>query len=586
MNGVGVATASPSAGVSDHGLLEATSLTDDDHLQYLLLAGRAGGQSAFGGLAAADNLTLAASPVPGTGRIILNSPLVFGPYQPTGALYGFSYTATEAFTAAFIGGGLNFSGTISFLGGTFIYESYRGAPTITTLGNPGFAAYTVLQALPAFVSGSGAGHNPLSPLILNAGPNVSHSFSGTRTVGNIAAINFAGTIRALVSGAVLNVTNWTFGTFAPKFSTVAGATTNFGTMRGLWCQSPSVAPFGAPQAGTELMTSYSGVYFENMTFGGASAEYNVIRSLLNTGTNKRFLNHTGTAPSRMRGQLNFDLDNLGISYGLAADVVTNWNGGAYEWDPVLGPDMRWTPSASGYWTLLGSAALQGFGINLDTIVFGTTAPDPSSANYFVQFAGANLRAPTVGGEYADVLWTAGGSIAVSGFAISNLDAFKINALGYTLGGGTVSDVSTLHVAAMSSDGIATRSHALRVQGRTRIDGHMNHNADTSIAQLTANVTQLTLAANNNMRHIYLVDADASGPWTIRGILNAQTGDSIYIINDGANAYLLGHQDGTAAAIDRIISPTGAALTLAADEMAKLWYDSSVSRWRILETTGA
>jgi hypothetical protein len=44
------------SGVMDHGLL--TGLEDDDHLQYLLLAGRSGGQIAYGGIASGEILTL------------------------------------------------------------------------------------------------------------------------------------------------------------------------------------------------------------------------------------------------------------------------------------------------------------------------------------------------------------------------------------------------------------------------------------------------------------------------------------------------------------------------------------------------
>jgi uncharacterized protein YndB with AHSA1/START domain len=43
----------------DHGLL--TGLADDDHTQYLLLAGRAGGQAAIGGTGGGENLTLAST---------------------------------------------------------------------------------------------------------------------------------------------------------------------------------------------------------------------------------------------------------------------------------------------------------------------------------------------------------------------------------------------------------------------------------------------------------------------------------------------------------------------------------------------
>lgn len=42
----------------DHGLLAAASLLDDDHTQYALLAGRAGGQTFYGGTAANDDITI------------------------------------------------------------------------------------------------------------------------------------------------------------------------------------------------------------------------------------------------------------------------------------------------------------------------------------------------------------------------------------------------------------------------------------------------------------------------------------------------------------------------------------------------
>lgn len=44
------------AGVTDHGAL--TGLTDDDHTQYALLAGRAGGTTIYGGTAANDDITI------------------------------------------------------------------------------------------------------------------------------------------------------------------------------------------------------------------------------------------------------------------------------------------------------------------------------------------------------------------------------------------------------------------------------------------------------------------------------------------------------------------------------------------------
>lgn len=58
-------------GVSDHGAL--SGLSDDDHTQYLLLAGRSGGQQANGGTAASDNLTFNSTSDPTKGEVRLGS---------------------------------------------------------------------------------------------------------------------------------------------------------------------------------------------------------------------------------------------------------------------------------------------------------------------------------------------------------------------------------------------------------------------------------------------------------------------------------------------------------------------------------
>lgn len=55
----------------DHGSL--TGLSDDDHTQYALLAGRAGGQSLVGGTAASDNLVLDSTSNGTKGKILLKS---------------------------------------------------------------------------------------------------------------------------------------------------------------------------------------------------------------------------------------------------------------------------------------------------------------------------------------------------------------------------------------------------------------------------------------------------------------------------------------------------------------------------------
>lgn len=59
------------AGVADHGAL--TGLTDDDHTQYALLAGRSGGQTIIGGTASGDDLTIKSTSNATKGSIFLGS---------------------------------------------------------------------------------------------------------------------------------------------------------------------------------------------------------------------------------------------------------------------------------------------------------------------------------------------------------------------------------------------------------------------------------------------------------------------------------------------------------------------------------
>jgi hypothetical protein len=55
----------------DHGTI--SGLSDDDHTQYMLLAGRAGGQTLNGGNATTENLTLKANSADTTGTIIVSN---------------------------------------------------------------------------------------------------------------------------------------------------------------------------------------------------------------------------------------------------------------------------------------------------------------------------------------------------------------------------------------------------------------------------------------------------------------------------------------------------------------------------------
>lgn len=87
-NGTGeFVLAAVSAGVTDHGAL--TGLTpDDDHAQYALLAGRAGGQTLYGGTGANDDIT-----IHGTSDATRTTSYVL--LQPTAGYVGIGKTAPE-----------------------------------------------------------------------------------------------------------------------------------------------------------------------------------------------------------------------------------------------------------------------------------------------------------------------------------------------------------------------------------------------------------------------------------------------------------------------------------------------------------
>jgi len=79
--------------------------------------------------------------------------------------------------------------------------------------------------------------------------------------------------------------------------------------------------------------------------------------------------------------------------------------------------------------------------------------------------------------------------------------------------------------------------------------------------------------------------DGGGTSVITGIAGGVNyglgGREVLIINVSANNIGLAHEDANSTTANRIISPTAATITLAANDNAKLWYDSVSGRWRIV-----
>ena len=562
-------------GLLDHGPLQG--LAGDDHLQYLLLVGRAGGQVAFGSPLTTESLTLQGnSSGVDPGFVNLNSPVIFGPYSANPlAAYGFDYDAVEAFTAVFVGGGLNFSGTISFTNPTFIYESFRGAPEITTLVNPGFAAYTVLQALPALVAGPGAGNNPLSPLVVNAGVSVTNPFSGARTTATMLALNWSGLLRTTLSGAVMNVTNFTAVVHQPKFSTVAGSTISFGIIRGLWAQNPAPGLF-QPALGTETMVAYYALDVEAIPFGGAVPKA-AVRSAITVAVDAWLLLNTGGAWSDFGdGDIHFN-DNALIRFGGAVQVPD----AAMYWDGV---DLILNPHFSAPTPAKVVIPFGGIRVEADAFPVSDFIRRASSVNLILsswRLTGQS-SGDMVDGFGTALFWTIEDDAAVK------------NNIAFNSAERAGADNSGLYRLRVYTLGVANQIYeasrlTFTVTARAKVQG-ANALVPVSPAQITADQDDYQgQGSGTAMRGLLRLSTDASR--TITGIDAttvdfSEADDELRLVNIGSFDLVLGHQDVGSLATNRIISPTGADLTLGPDEMALLWYDGATARWRILETTGA
>jgi hypothetical protein len=75
----------------DHGTLLPSSLLDDDHTQYMLLAGRSGGQELIGGLDSGDNLTLSSTTDSTKGKVLTKD--ILAPF--TDASYSAGWQGTD-----------------------------------------------------------------------------------------------------------------------------------------------------------------------------------------------------------------------------------------------------------------------------------------------------------------------------------------------------------------------------------------------------------------------------------------------------------------------------------------------------------
>jgi hypothetical protein len=588
----GTAQATPSGfTVEDHGAL--LGLGDDDHLQYALLAGRLLGQTLIGGLDPTEELGLRGSADADLGIVRAFSPVIIDDIIASPIQQAFQWSSTFTASAPFIGGMIRDIGTVTYTNAFFIWALLAESRRYEAGVDPGFAAFTLFNVLPTIVNDGP--FNLVQALVVNIGVVHERSTAGTSTTVHTIGMNFGAQARASLSGAVMTFINgMTAVNFSPTFSTVVGSTINFGTLRGLHAVNPAVALFQTA-AGVETMTAYYAVDVAAIPFGG-NVPKAALRSALTFATLARFLENTGGAESEFgTGDIHFN-DSTAVKFGntlAAPDMFLFWDPStsAFRFSPFFGTggnplDFRGT--ALDEW-IMGGPGLGDIGLAFDVnaIVFGDVLPTPNTNNWFVLFSAPNLRQVQVGGEYSDVLWTAGGSIDVNGLTVTDLQAFKINSPAVILNGGTIDDISNLFLDGMPSFG-ATLTQALRVLGRARVDGHVNQGSQ-SPAAIIIDQNDYQLGQNNNQRGVALISASSAR--TITGIDSsfgfAQIGDRVTLYNVGSFAITLTHQDVLSAAANRIITSTGVAYIIGPGDMVDLWYDDTGTlRWRMFAGTGA
>ena len=98
--------------------------------------------------------------------------------------------------------------------------------------------------------------------------------------------------------------------------------------------------------------------------------------------------------------------------------------------------------------------------------------------------------------------------------------------------------------------------------------------EVTLAQITANQNDYELGIGSMFR----LSSDASR--TITGLQGGTAGEGIVLINVGSFDIVLANQSASSGSINRIITGTGANLTIGTGESAMLFYDNTTERWRV------
>lgn len=529
----------------------------------------------------------------GVARVNVNSPFEIGDVSATDQI-AFRYRPTFTTGGAFIGGLIQSLADITYDNSLFIWALLAENTTYRAAVAPGFAAFTLFNAL-AVITNSG-NFDLVQAIILNVGVTHARGTSGTSVTPQTIGLSFVPQTRASVSGAVMTRSiGLTAVQVLPTFSTVSGSTVNLGTIIGVNCRPPAVALFQT-QTGVETMAGYIGLNFAAMSFGGNVTKI-VVNSALAAASLSWFLLNSGGAQSDFGGGfiLNVGLlqvlsNTLGLSLGATGGAMQIvFNGTNLVFNPIVGDNLIMNFSiVSGRDTYIWNA--QDFAVSqtnytelrmgFDRFSFGQTGAIGNQVGVFV----APARTVAVPGGWADFLLTQAGSLDITTFAMSDVSAWVIGAVSLATATGSIGDVATLRIGGMTTSFntiTGTRDTAgLYLTGRRTMRG-VDALEPLSPATLTVNVSDYAPATGNSMRQVWRLTTDDLGGVNITGLAVQQGSDTQKLINVGTvDAITLTHEDVASAASNRFLFSTGANIVLAANGGSiSIWHDSVTDRWR-------
>jgi hypothetical protein len=177
---------------------------------------------------------------------------------------------------------------------------------------------------------------------------------------------------------------------------------------------------------------------------------------------------------------------------------------------------------------------------------------------------------------------AGGNVTISGGVASAGLTFggtvTINAGSGPAGAGNINiGTATTDSLTLGTTGVGNvfANGPFSTNGSFSVNERLIYAAVNTPAQITVDQNNYTLA--NAV--IFRLSSNASR--NITGFAGGSNGRTITIINVGLNSIALQNQSASSAVNNRIITGTGLALTLAADNVATLIYDGTTARWRVV-----